>query len=334
LEALQRTTGALSLRLLRFKSRRLQALRSLLSPFKVRRISALIKEIRPNAVIVSQGRIESSSLGLLAAKRAGSRTISYIPLAHHVAVSGKPGGANVREAINRYYYRLPDKFITISEGMRKMLLDRGARPNISVVHNCVEEISIQDSDRKAFREAHGFSDSDFVVAVLGRIEFGQKGQDFALRAIARFREKLNHCKFLFIGGGPDEGKLRAMTTAMTLEPWVRTLPWTYSTARVYAGIDMLLIPSRFEGVPLVMLEAMSCGLRIVASDIDGMSEFLPKEWLFPCGSEQDLVDTVLRVKSCEVSEILRANRTLVSQKCSAADFGVQFANAILETIGS
>jgi len=121
----------------------------------------------------------------LAAKRAGFRTISYIPLAHPVSVSGKPFALWLREKVNGYFYRLPDKIITISEGARQMLLARGTTPDVVVVPNGVEMTAIQGSDRQRFREAHGIGRDDYVVGVVGRIEFRQKGQDFAVRAVAR-----------------------------------------------------------------------------------------------------------------------------------------------------
>jgi glycosyltransferase involved in cell wall biosynthesis len=328
LEEIKNSSGNLALNPLPFRSKNLQAFRSLVAWLKSRRIEALMKRIDPDVVVIPQGRIEGSSLGLLAAKRAGFRTISYIPMAHPVSVSGKPFAVWLREKVNGYFYRLPDKFITISEGTRRMLLARGATPNVVVVPNGVEVRATREPERERFRTAHGIRREDYVVAVVGRIDFRQKGQDFAVEAIARFQRELANCRFLFIGGGPDERQLRAMIASSDLTQRVRVLPWSDDPAEVYSGIDVLLIPSKFEGVPLVMLEAMSCGLPVVASNVDGMVELLPEAWLFPSGNSRAMIDTLLRVKNTEYAALVESNKNRVIKEFSLTGFCVKFSEAV------
>jgi glycosyltransferase involved in cell wall biosynthesis len=328
LEDIKNSSGNLALKPLPFRSKTLQAFRSLLTWIKTRRIEALMKQVDPDVVVISQGRIEASSLGLLAAKRAGLRTISYIPMAHPVHVSGKPFALWLREKVNGYFYRLPDKIITISEGARRMLLASGATPNVLVVPNGVEVRVIREPERERFREAHGIQRHDYAVAVVGRIDFRQKAQDFAVQAIARFRGELADCRFLFIGGGPDERQLRTMIANSDLTGRVQVLPWSDNPAEIFGGIDMLLIPSRFEGVPLVMLEAMSCRLPVVASDVDGMAELLPEAWLFPSGNSRAMIDTLLRVKNSDYAALAESNRDLVLREFSVTRFCMRFSEAV------
>jgi glycosyltransferase involved in cell wall biosynthesis len=328
LKAIKSSSGNLALLPLDFRPKSLPALRSLVSLTKIKRIKALMKQINPDVVVVSQGRIEASTMGLLAAKRAGFETISYIPMAHPVRVSGKPFALWLREKVNGYFYRLPDKIITISEGARRMLLASGATPNVFVVPNGVEVRAIREPERERFREAHGIQRHDYAVAVVGRIDFRQKAQDFAVQAMARFRGELADCRFLFIGGGPDERQLRTMIANSDLTARVQVLPWSDNPAEIFGGIDMLLIPSRFEGVPLVMLEAMSCGLPVVGSDVDGMAELLPEAWLFPSGNSRAMIDTLLRVKNSDYAALAELNRDLVLREFSVTRFCMRFSEAV------
>jgi glycosyltransferase involved in cell wall biosynthesis len=329
LDVIRRTSRRLTPIPIPFRSKSLQAIRTFLFQREITRIEALMSRIMPDIVIVSQGRIEGGSAGLLAAKRVGLRTISYIPMAHPVSISGKPIASSLRDALNQYFYRLPDKYITISRGARDMLRARGVTSEIAVVPNGIERITLQERDRKRFREAHGIRRSEYVVAVIGRIDFRQKCQDFALQATARFRQELRNWKFLFIGDGPDAGRLKKMIGDLKLDEFAVVLPWSPNPAEFYAGIDMLLIPSRFEGVPLVMLEAMSCRLPIVASDVDGMAESLPKSWLFPYGNSEAMIEKLVGVRAGDASAFLEENCRQVVSENTFAKFGPRFANALL-----
>jgi len=329
LEELRSGAKNLTLQPLKFRSKSLQNLRSLLIPGSARQMQSLMSKVNPEVVVVSQGRIEIGSAGLLAAKRAGLRTISYIPMAHPVAIAGKHIAVNLRDAVNRHFYSLPDKFVTISEGVRQMLLARGVRSEIAVVPNCIEPIEICGCAREEFRKQHSLKREDYVVGIVGRIIFRQKAQDLVLESITRCREALKEFKFLFIGDGRDEGRLRQMIAERHLEKIAFVLPWNKTPSQVYAGIDMLLIPSNFEGVPLVMLEAMSGRLRIVASNVDGMVEYLPREWLFRQGDSGDLVKALFRVKEQKVAGLLEASRRRVLDECDVNKFGMRFADAVL-----
>ena len=330
LEVIQKSSTNLSMVPLKYRSSTLQALRSLISWRKIRRIKSVMQQVDPEVIVVAQGRIEGGSMGLLAAKRAGYRTISYLPVAHPVSISGKPFAVWIRDVINGYFYRLPDKIITISESARRMLGERGATPNVVVVPNAVEARPIEESDRRNFRRMHGLRSDEYVVAIVGRIHFRQKGQDFALNAISRFRRELQDYRFLFVGQGPDEDKFKAMIAELDLCRQVQVAPWTPDPTEVYAGIDLLLIPSRFEGVPLVMLEAMLHKLPVVASNTDGMADLLPQHWLFPFGNEAALVDALRRVREEENFGLLETHRQLILREFTTEKFCSRMQAAIFD----
>jgi glycosyltransferase involved in cell wall biosynthesis len=328
IEEPQASAGVITPVPLKWKSQSLQALRSLVSWRKIGRLKALMEKLEPDMVIVSQGRIEGSSMGLLAGKRAEIRTISYLPMAHPLAISGKRVAIGIRERINSHFYRLPDDIITISDSARRMLQARGLTQNIAVVPNGITLHPIGEGDRQRFRSAHWIEANDYLIAVIGRIQFKQKGQDFALQTIASYRSELAKYKFMFIGDGPDGDALREMVADNKLTDMVKILPWTPNPTEVYAGIDMLMIPSRFEGVPLVMLEAMGHGLPIVATNVDGMLDLLPRDWLFSFGDGRGLIETVLRLRSRDISEVLESHRNRICHEFTMTNFGRRFKAAI------
>jgi glycosyltransferase involved in cell wall biosynthesis len=313
---------------LRVKAEGSRGLRTLFWISKLPFLQRRMESLAPDVVVVSQGNIEISSLGLVAAKRASLRTISYIPLAQKIAPPSRLGSC--RDAVDRYLYQLPDKFITISEGVKQMLRKRGVKVEISVVRNGIEFDSGVVEDKAKSRAIHGFSEDEYIIAVVGRIVFRQKAQDLLVSAVSRYREQLRGVRFCVVGDGPDEQELREIIRERKLAQWISILPWSRELGSLYVAADMLLIPSRFEGVPLVMLEAMWYRVPIVASNVDGMAEILPAEWLFQCGDAESLVKAISRVRYADNAHLLAANRKKVLEEFSMSQFQNRFCEVVLK----
>ena len=316
-----------------FRSTSLQAFRSLISLRKVSRLRQLLKRINPDAVLVSQGRIEAGSLCLLAANRSGIRTVSYLPMAHSVNITGRLGAIRLRNFVNGYLYSLPDEFITISRSARDMLTASGLKQKISIVPNGIKLQPLRNVDRTSVRGQLGIRNDECLAGMVGRIDFRQKAQNFLVETVSLFRDRLDGFKFVLVGEGPDEHLLRSMISSRNLQNKITLLPWCENPARIYAGLDMLLIPSKFEGVPLVMLEAMSHELAIAASATDGMAELLPSDWLFPFGNHQAFLDTLLGLRNRDHSELLRRNRTRVVEEFCIERFCSALWAALVESHG-
>jgi glycosyltransferase involved in cell wall biosynthesis len=112
---------------------------------------------------------------------------------------------------------------------------------------------------------------------------------------------------------------------------VHLLPWTDEPARVLAAADALILPSRYEGVPLVMLEALACGRPVCATDRDGMRDWLPAEWRFhyrDSGSASRAMDALRR----DGKEQLATLQQRVRSSHSIEDFQRDFVSALASWI--
>lgn len=320
--------GNISLYPIKFRSSRLQGLRTLFSWKKIIRLQKLLRDLHPDMVIIAQGFIESCTVGLIASKKSGYRTISYIPFAHKISDVGKNNGGILRDFVNCYYYSLPDHFITLSNTMRNMLVDRGVSSQISVVFNGLDFTKFKVYDRPSWAPQFDLTESVYLIGCIGRVYFPQKAQDFLVQVLSKNRQKLGSIKLLIVGDGPDLGRLKEMVASLGLQDSVTFVPWINDLSRIYSALDMLVIPSWFEGSPQVMVEAMFYGIPIVASNVDGMAEILPPEWLFKVGDAESLVDTLLAVRKMDNTGATRQNKILVEKEFTLDRFGRNFFKAI------
>ncbi|PSB40597.1 hypothetical protein C7B80_33040 [Cyanosarcina cf. burmensis CCALA 770] len=312
-----------------FKAARFRNLGALLSFPVVAKIAQTISIIKPDVIIVVQGTIELSSLGLLAAKKADLKAISFIPLTQSLSLmQGKL--SKLRDFINLHFYKLPDAFITTSAQAKYNLVQQGVKSKISVVYYGPDLRIWHRQERNISRQKYGIDNSDYVVALVARIELKHKGHDFLITSMAKYASKLENIKLLIVGDGSDEAKLQKLIQTSGLSERVKIIPWGDDLSYIYSAIDMLVIPSRLEGLPLVMLEAMYYGLPIVASNIDGMLEILPQEWLFKFGDSEAAIETLLRVKNSDNTKYLLNHKKRIMTEFNLDEFGKNFYKTLCE----
>ena len=240
------------------------------------------KSLGVDLVLCIQGDVAQSTNGIRAAVDAGIECISYLAIPHCLADMGAKLG-KLRDSLNQRLINAPNRYITISESMKSLLMARGAKVPVNVVNNGISEPAERN---------HTPDDSTFTLGLLGRIEFNQKQQEFMVKTFLAHPEVFGQCRMLIAGNGPDAAKLKRLITG---HDNITLLPWQNDMDVFYNQIDMLVIPSRFEGVPLVMLEALARGIPVIGSARDGMKDILPEAWTFEPKNSQALADTFSRV---------------------------------------
>jgi len=306
------------------RARRFQQFWNTVQRSAVKAIAQQMKSAQPDLVVVAQGDIEISSLGVHAAKAAGLPCVSYIPCPHNQAEMGSKLGA-LRDLCNRPLFNLPDAFITICQPMADRLVDQGCRKPIEIVYNGVEVDRFQPRPTTQARAALGLPTDRRLAGIAARVQFDQKGQDLLVRAMAEGSGKeAVDCDLVFAGDGPDLDALKSMTDQLELSERVHFLAWQSDTAALYSALDVLVLPSKFEGFPLVMIESVLCGVPVIASDIDGMQEFLPAEWRFAQGSESAVRQCLRNVLDADPTEHLAKLKKRALAEMTSETFATSF----------
>lgn len=273
-----------------WSSSKFEGLRNRLNPGRIRQLAARFREIAPSLVVAIQGNIEHSSLALHAARLAGIPSTSYIPVPHTNAEMGARLG-KLRDVFSAGLVGLPDSFVTITDEMARLLKIRGARAPIHIVYNGVDTARFQPGESSAACRTLSLPEHKVRIGVIGRIEFRQKQQHLLVLAVASNPALKESCHLVFAGDGPDSGELRDVIQRHGISGTV--LPWC-DPALLYQALDTLVIPSRYEGLPLVMLEALASETAVLASDKDGMRDLLPSEWRFDPDEPAALSKTISR----------------------------------------
>jgi glycosyltransferase involved in cell wall biosynthesis len=135
------------------------------------------------------------------------------------------------------------------------------------------------TDRREARAALGIPLDARVAVWHGRVSIRQKGLDLLLDAWERVcRERTGQdLRLLLVGTGQDAEELRQRIAAMQLRGvlWMNEFVHDRAAIRHYvSAADVYALPSRHEGFPVALIEAMACGLPVVAADAQGIPDIL------------------------------------------------------------
>jgi glycosyltransferase involved in cell wall biosynthesis len=154
--------------------------------------------------------------------------------------------------------------IAVSEGSAVALRERGITP--TVVRNGLRPAAL-DADARAVL---GLRDEDLVIGGIGRLDV-QKGWDVLVRAAGTVTSVHPRAVFVVVGDGPERAALEQAGGD------VRFTGPVPDAARLLGAFDVLAMPSRYEGLPLVAIEAMHAGVPIVATPVGGVPELVGED---------------------------------------------------------
>jgi glycosyltransferase involved in cell wall biosynthesis len=187
-----------------------------------------------------------------------------------------------------------DRIISVSTDLIRSLGHFDAR-KIVVIRNGIDVNQIQSHYTPMLaRERLGIPSDALVVGAAARL-VPVKRLDLFLAAAAHIALALPKAYFLIAGSGPEEGNLARLVAGPSLETRVKFLRDRDDIYDVLRALDLLLMTSDHEGVPMVLLEAMALQLPVVARRVGGIPEIVQDG---VTGRLVDSADPIAIAKAC------------------------------------
>lgn len=222
--------------------------------------------------------------------------------------------------IGRRILQGSDKIIAVSKATLNYVLSLGADPHkTEVLYNGVdiERFKLSTSKDEAKRLL-GFSKDSFIVLSVRRLVY-KNGIDLLLESAKLVVEKNPKMLFLVVGSGPDFEKINMKIREFKLENNFRLLGFISDDylPLYYSASDIFVLPSKSgEGLPLVLLEAMACGLPVIATDVGGIPEIVDKYCgrIVPLNNAVALAEAILEFSCADLSSLGIKIRNVAKQK--------------------
>lgn len=283
-------------------------------------------KLAPELVIVAEGGLMAQRHGLYVARLLRLRTVLYVPIVDSFSAMQVRDAARLDDRVRSFYAKLPNAWLTITAeqaaGFRQW---SGARQPVFELPNTVAR-SIEDAAGRFLPQSARDADKRLRVLVLGRLDRYQKGLDLLLDHLRQSPSLASEMAITLCGEGPYRVEIEAALAAnVNLRELLCLRPWS-DPLQAFAGHDVLLITSRFEGVPLVMLEAMCAGLPVVASDLPGIRPYIDAACRYPVGQLDSAFACLSQLHRSETLRREIALRNLDRFKSLAS--GAAFAAAV------
>ena len=200
---------------------------------------------------------------------------------------------SVDHIFNRWFV---DRILTVSLDLRRQLAGSFGAQRVMCVHNGIDLDQVRVTRPASdLRRELNLAGQDFIIGTMGRL-VPVKGLETFLKAAQIIRGRKDNVKFLIAGDGPLKETLQALARHHGLERDVLFLGHRDDRYDILAMMDVLVLSSLSEGIPMVLLEALALARPVVASRVGGIPEVIEDRvtgWLVQSGREEELADACM-----------------------------------------
>ncbi|MCG3116090.1 MAG: glycosyltransferase [Candidatus Manganitrophus sp. SA1] len=231
-----------------------------------------------------------------------------------------------------------DRVIAVSRAVQGDLLGHGLKARkISLVYNGIKIGAPKSSwDVASARRKFGFPDDVFVIGSVGRLAT-VKGHSYLIEAMPSILNEVKSCQLMIAGEGPLRVELEALISKLGLSKTVKLVGHIDDIDQFMAAIDLFVLPSLSEGLPIALLEAIASEKPVLASSVGGIPEVITNSGegvlILPANAEAISLAICRLLKHREQLEELSVNsrkrvENMFSSSKMAMDYSAIYASLV------
>lgn len=301
---------------------------------KIRRI---IKQEKPDIVYLHSSK--AGALGRLATYF--NKKVKIIYNAHGWYFNAEIGKfkKKVFELIERILAYRTDRIIAISKSEYESAIEKRIcnKEKIVLIENGIDiaKYANYDKYREITRKKYSIKENDIIIGIVGRLS-EQKDPISSIKAAVELIKENSSIYFMFIGSGELEDKVLQIAKENGIDSNIIITGWVNNVSEYIAAFDIALLPSKWEGFGLAILEYMICKKPIITTNVGGISNILVKENAFWIEKEKpdDIVNQVKKIinEKQNISNMLNDNYNECRNKYSIKRVVLQTENVFTELV--
>lgn len=239
------------------------------------------------------------------------------------------------EFVDRLFFPFLDAVCPLSQEMFNTLAKiPGVRRHLYLIWNGVDlsEITRTTVVHESVIEAK--KEGNFIIGYIGRLIEG-KGLDILFAALSRL--EIDRWRLFIIGEGPQQKELQGLAVELGLKENIKFLGFRVDRLDFLRGFDVFILPSRSEGLPRSLMEAMGAGTAVIATDIPGCNDLIKHRETGLLFKTDDHVDLSNQIEKLLDSEKLRSSLSkaaffFVTENYSAAHMARKYQKCFFQLI--
>jgi len=172
-------------------------------------------------------------------------------------------------------YILYNRVVTISDGIRQVLLSEGLPPEkITLIHSAVDTDLYRGAcDKEWFYREFGLNPGNKVIGTVAQF-IPRKGHRYIIEAAPKILEKFPETRFIFFGQGPLQKELQDLCRESGLENIILFAGFRNDLERIFSCMDILIHPAMMEGLGVSLLQAAASEVPIIGTRAGGIPEIV------------------------------------------------------------
>ncbi len=238
-------------------------------------------------------------LGLLATRGIDCKIVST----PHGWSSGVDLKLRVYEQLDRLAFPFMDAVVPLSEDLYQPLVARDrlfswmrSKSNVSLIRNGVDLSEVENCTQVADELKIWREQGCFVIGYIGQL-ITRKGLDVLFKALSQLEENIPW-RIALVGEGEQTVDLEALAEQLCIRDRVSFFGYRENRLEFLRGFDVFVLPSKLEGIPRCLMEAMAAGKLVLASDIPGCNDLIEHRTnglLFSEGDNSDLSQVLVEI---------------------------------------
>jgi glycosyltransferase involved in cell wall biosynthesis len=287
-------------------------------PAPIFQVSSLLKEEKPD-LLETHGH-KANFVAFVLTRISG---LPWISFAH--GWTDEDWKIKTYNRLDKFLLRYPDRIVAVSkEVARKLHVLNIPDRKIKIIYNAVSRENLNDEDEQiGVREELKIPKEHKLLGVIGRLS-PEKGQIYFLQAFSQVIEHSPEVTALIVGEGPDEQRLKQYCASKNLASRVVFMGYQNNLTSIYKSLDLVVLPSLSEGMPMVALEGMLEGKPIIGTGVGGIPEVIVHQktgLLVPPANPTSLARAILELISDEekLKNFSENSQTFVRDNFSAEE---------------
>lgn len=285
------------------------------------KIRKIIKQEKPDILYLHSSK--AGALGRIATFF--NRKIKVIYNAHGWYFNADIGKKKkiLFQLIERILAYRTDKIIAISKSEYDSAIKEGIckEKKLVLIENGIDidKYSDYETYREDTRKRYGIKENDIVVGIVGRVS-EQKDPITSIKAAAEIIKQNKDIYFMFVGSGDLEKEILNIAKENNIESNVFITGWVENVKEYISAFDIALLPSKWEGFGLAIVEYMICKKPIITTKAGGISNILDKSdsaFFIERENHKDIVNSVYNILSNEnIDKMIERNYQECKEKFS------------------